>query len=306
MGKEVRFFSFLLGLFWVGSALAGSARDPDQIYFPKGYPKTSAALARSSKKWPLVVLLHGFKVTSKFQKRYFGITQHQINKKGFVLFIPGTSHDQKGNRFWNAMDYCCDHFQSKVDDLGYIRAAVTRVIAENAIDPARVSLLGHSNGGFMLHRLICESADLFSSAASLAGASFRDLNQCRPSSPVSLMLLHGKKDWRVPYEGMNETTFAWHQSKKTGMYPYVDDPTIVRYPGAEELARAWAQKNGCDPTPEDLSGGKSNRAGSVLFKKGCKGGSEVKLLARKNWGHVPLIGAALREEILDFLLFRVK
>ncbi|MBL7717121.1 MAG: prolyl oligopeptidase family serine peptidase [Bdellovibrionales bacterium] len=289
MGKELKILA-LLSVFCAGIAFAAPpARDPDSIYFPKNYQ------TEPNRKWPLVVLLHGYKVSGKFQKKYFRISQQQINKRGFILLIPGTTYDQKGFRFWNAMDYCCDHFGSGVDDVGYLRATVQKAIAQYNVDPSRVSVLGHSNGGFMMHRMICDHADLFSSAVSLAGASYRDLNQCKPSSPVALMMIQGKKDWRVPFEGMNEKTLQKRLKKREGIYPYSSNEALVRFPGVEETTRYWALKNGC-----------SGKDGPEHYQDGCKRGAEVVMDVHPAWGHVPLILPGMRDKILDFLLCHSK
>ena len=44
---------------------------------------------------------------------------------------------------------------------------VDAIEAEYNIDPRRIHLIGHSNGGFMCHRMACEAPDMFASVVSL-------------------------------------------------------------------------------------------------------------------------------------------
>ena len=48
------------------------------------------------------------------------------------------------------------------------------------VDPGRVCLIGHSNGGFMSHRFACDRADLVAAIVSLAGVpTGSDLGRCK-------------------------------------------------------------------------------------------------------------------------------
>jgi pimeloyl-ACP methyl ester carboxylesterase len=85
----------------------------------------------------------------------------------------GTStgqQDRRGHRFWSATDACCNLDGLAVDDVAYLRAVIRDVSARHAVDPRRVFIVGHSNGGFMAHRMACEASDLVAAVVSLAGA----------------------------------------------------------------------------------------------------------------------------------------
>jgi polyhydroxybutyrate depolymerase len=89
------------------------------------------------------------------------------------------------------------------------------------IDAARVYFVGHSNGGFMSHRIACDSAPRVAAIVSLAGATWKDQSKCQPAAPVAVLEVHGVMDDMVPYDGT---------------------PT---QPGALETVADWATKNGC-------------------------------------------------------------
>ncbi|HEU5447742.1 MAG TPA: alpha/beta fold hydrolase, partial [Acidimicrobiia bacterium] len=158
---------------------------PFGLQVPAGYDARHPA--------PLVVLLHSYTSNGKAQADYFGLPA-LADKAGFLLATPDGTRDIMGDRFWNATDACCDWFHSGVDDVAYIDAVIDDIAARHSVDPARVFLVGHSNGAFMSHRYACERADRVAAIVTLAGMQWKDQSQCRPSSPVSVLQVHGRED----------------------------------------------------------------------------------------------------------------
>jgi poly(3-hydroxybutyrate) depolymerase len=180
----------------VGGALAlpSSASPTDNrpygLQVPSGYDARRPA--------PLVVLLHSYTSNGQAQADYFGLSP-LADKAGFLLATPDGTRDIMGDRFWNATDACCDWFHSRVDDVAYIDAVIDEIAARHSVDPARVFLVGHSNGAFMSHRYACERADRVAAIVTLAGMQWKDQSQCRPSSPVSVLQVHGRDDGNIEY-----------------------------------------------------------------------------------------------------------
>lgn len=278
-------------------------RDENKIYLPKNYSKQD--------QWPLVVLLHGFKVSGNFQKNYFGLGS-RINKKGFILFVPGSITDKRGNRIWNAMDYCCNHDQLPVDDVSFLINSINEISSTYKIDKKRIYLLGHSNGGMMAHRLICDHADLFAAAVSLAGSGMRDLSQCKPTSAVSILEIHAENDSIVMYQGMDEKALERRLHKKE-LYPYSGPEDLVRYPSSLKTMQDWALKNNCDlASAEKLDSrdytinAMGQETSKILWQKKCKDGSAVEFWSLSSGGHVPRFYPSFQNDVLDFLLSKVK
>lgn len=303
MGRPPGFaiaFAFFIGS--AGAAAAEPVRDPDRIYLPASVP--------AGEKLPLVVLLHAFKVSGGFQKAYFGLGK-RARARRFILFVPGSTRDERGNRFWNAMPYW-SRSESSVDDVAHLKEAIENVIAKNPVDPDRVYLLGHSNGAMMAHRMACEHADLFAAAASLAGAGMPKASDCKPSSPVSFLEVHALRDAIVPYGGMDEARLA-ERLKSRPLYPYSEDPSRVRYPSAPETTANWARLDGCDVDAATegprknyvvFAPGKETR--TLAWEKGCRGGTSVALWTLMRGGHVPRFFGSFNDAIVDFLLARRK
>src|SRR5690606_1244751 len=73
-----------------------------------------------------------------------------------------------GNSF-NAGACCGEANSQGVDDIGFARALVDKLLAEHCIDPRRVYVTGMSHGGHLAHPLESDAADAFAAAASVTG-----------------------------------------------------------------------------------------------------------------------------------------
>lgn len=171
---------------------------------------------------PLLVMLHGYTSNGAQQESYlkFGSLQ-----KTFLYAYPDGLRDPQNNRFWNATDACCNFYGNPVDDVAYIDAIIEDVAMKYALDRKRVFVFGHSNGGFMAHRLACDLSAKIAAIGSLAGAVFDDATKCNATDKVSVLQLHGTMDGTIAYGG----------------------GTIIgkAYPSAVNTVATWAMKNGC-------------------------------------------------------------
>ena len=116
----------------------------------------------------------------------------------FIAAYPeGASWLETPWRSWNAGQCCGYAMHRGVDDVEFIRRLIDELIARHAVDPQRVYVTGVSNGGMMAHRLGCELSDRIAAIAPIAGSLGV---ACHPTSPVSVMIVHGTNDRHVPYE----------------------------------------------------------------------------------------------------------
>lgn len=148
--------------------------------------------ASSGSGQPLVLLLHGYNTTGAKISTEWHVGA--IASRAVVL-APDAPHGTS----WSASHSCCD--LANDDDEDYLVGLVTDRIAQGDIDPARVYVVGHSNGGFMAWRLLCDHADLFVAGvvASGAGNSVSD-PACSPWRPLRVLHVHGTADSTVAYE----------------------------------------------------------------------------------------------------------
>ncbi|MEW6472061.1 MAG: alpha/beta fold hydrolase [Actinomycetota bacterium] len=240
---------------------------------------------------PLVVLLHGYTSNGAQQAAYFGLPA-VADEAGFLLATPNGTRDRLGNRFWNATDACCDFFRSGVDDVTYLDAVIDEITAKHPVDPARVFVVGHSNGAFMAHRYACDRADRVAAIITLAGMQWKDQSHCRPASAVSVLHVHGRNDMTVRYEG--------------GYTP------AAAYPGAVETVAAWAAHAGCGgqsaATGRRFDLDRSVPADETVEEawSGCPTGVGMGLWTIESGGHVPAFNEQWAQAIWEFMSTHAK
>jgi polyhydroxybutyrate depolymerase len=252
---------------------------PYQLLVPEDHdPSTPSAL---------IVLLHGYASSGMAQLGDFGLAEVAEADDILVAYPDGTT-DGLGSRFWNATDACCDLNGTGVDDVAYLIAIVDDVAARFAVDPGRVFAVGHSNGGFMSHRLACDHADRFAAIVSLAGATWNDAAECQPEQPVAMLQVHGDDDQTILYAG--------------------GDLFGQAYPSAEATAAAWIAANGCsgqlEATDErvDLVSILDGDETHVDRAAGCPDDGAVELWTMEGGSHAPpLTRPGFARAVVDFL-----
>ncbi|MBI5515502.1 MAG: alpha/beta fold hydrolase [Deltaproteobacteria bacterium] len=238
---------------------------------------------------PLVLLLHGYGASGSAQDIYFRFGR-LAESEGFLLALPDGSPEALSRRlFWNATEACCDFAGSGVDDVAYLSAVVQDVRARRQVDPRRIYVVGHSNGGFMAHRLACERSGLFAAAVSLAGALGREESACAPTGPVAVLQVHGTMDTTVRYEG---GVFAVPGGDR-------------RYPSASDTVARWARYNRCGarmalPRRLDLDGMLAGEDTRLEAHIGCMGGA-AELWTIEGGAHIPNLTNRWAESVYAWL-----
>ena len=174
----------------------------------------------------LVVNLHGAGATGGDQA---ALTHYDAvsNAHGFIVVYPdGIDLSWADGRGASVPD------RQGIDDVGFITALVSKLVADYGIDPGRVFATGLSAGAFMANRLACDRADVFAAVAPVAGTLGANVG-CNPSLPVSVLATHGTADPVVP----------WGGGAMTGRG---GDSTIV---SAQALVDRWRQVDGCQDVP---------------------------------------------------------
>lgn len=221
---------------------------------------------------PLLVILHGYGLYGTAQQAYFGMAGFADSQDAFVLAPDGTIDSTK-KQFWNADPACCDFENRNPDDVAYLGGMIEDVMDAWPIDPARVVLIGHSNGGFMSYRMACERADLVSAIAVLAGVSATMPATCTPARGVNVLHVHGTMDVVIPYDG---------DARLSGV-------------GAVASVTQWAEHDGCATTRSpagmlDLDTGLAGTETDVERADGCPPGAAVELWTIQDGTHVPNLG----------------
>jgi polyhydroxybutyrate depolymerase len=247
----------------------GGARPVSLFHMPAGYDPNKPA--------PLVLMLHGYGANGMLQDVIFRF-QEIADEEGFFLVAPDGTLDSTQKRFWNATDNCCDFEHTNVDDVAYLTGLIDETQKRYAIDPKRVYVVGHSNGGAMAYRLACDAADRFAAVVSLAGPFYSSPSKCKPSGPVAIQHIHGTADTVVPYEG--------------GMVAEVHPGVTATVPSAAEVVSDWSGYNKCalllDADPNiDLDASIAGAETKVRHYPQCAPGGDVIFWSMVGTGHVP-------------------
>jgi polyhydroxybutyrate depolymerase len=142
---------------------------------------------------PLLIALHGLTQTGS---GLMDITQFNTiaEAEHFIVCYPSGL-----NNAWNAN---MNVTVSTADDQGFIEKLVDYFETNYTTNPTRRYLCGMSNGGFMSHKLVCESSYCFAAIASVSGVmSDTTFNNCNPQFPTAVLQIHGTADALVPYDG---------------------------------------------------------------------------------------------------------
>lgn len=152
----------------------------------------------------MVVALHGGGGNAEFIKDHLKMDR-VAEKDGFIVaYLNGSDASARlpgRMKAWNAGNGCCgEPYKTRVDDVGYITAAVHYLARKYGIDPNRIFGIGHSNGAMMTQTLMCETG-LYRSAISLAGSLMAEVASCPGARGRTLLAIHGMEDANVPSGG---------------------------------------------------------------------------------------------------------
>ena len=200
---------------------------------------------------PLVVELHPSYETAAFQRSISGFAAI-AETGGFIVAWPQALGSTNS---WNAGRFCGD---PALDDVGFIRALVAAIGAENRIDPTRIYVTGLSCGGAMTHRLACEASDLFAAAAPFNSPG--PLVACAPSRAIPILMTHSRTDTWVPYAG--------------GLLGGC--PQCGAFPGVVSQFEAWRDRNSCTGSSPDVTENPGTSSVCELYTN-CGDGVQVGL-----------------------------
>ena len=238
---------------------------------------------------PLIIALHGYSQSGDKFEKYLNLTP-VVEARGILYVHPNGTADKSGSRFWNATPECCDIHSPKVDDNGYLMSIIDQVSKNYNVDPERIYIIGHSNGGFMANTLACLHADRIAAVISMAGGGFANASMCKPSSPINILEIWGTKD--VTFKGN-------HMMGKV-------------IPGAVKTAAIWGALDHCSKTTYVLSEKldlDSKQKGSETTQSQyteCANNADVQFWSIAGAEHVPTLSKTFATDLVDFLLAHPK
>jgi len=236
-----------------------------RLHVPQNYDEQKA--------WPLVLVLHGGFGTARSIERRSGFSE-LADREGIIVAYPNGIGLLGFLQHWNAGHCCGLAEKDHVDDVGFLRYVIGDVSSKVRVDPQRVYVVGHSNGGMLAYRFASENPACVAGIGVVAGSigSSKEEGQaaCRtgpPKTAVPLIAIHGRDDKTVP--------FAGGLSLQGARRYYISVP---------DSAELWARYCGCDLAPEardDPHGG-----WSTLTWRDRQGETWAVLYALDAWEHI--------------------
>ncbi len=171
------------------------------------YVHTPSRLPPSGER-ALVVVLHGGlgnaeRIAGKRNESAMNLND-VADKYGFVVAYlngsPVTKRLGADKRGWNAGDCCGESAAKQAPDLEYIEGSLRFLGERYGINPARIYGIGHSNGGMMTLRILCET-NLYAGGIAFSGTLGIDAQQCPYVQGKPVMSVLGVNDTSVPFNG---------------------------------------------------------------------------------------------------------
>lgn len=234
---------------------------------------------------PLLILLHSASTSGAHQENYMKLGP-VAKKNGIIYIAPDGMTNPEGKRFWNASKSCCNRYKEEVDDVAYINSLIDEISTKTPVDPKRIYFIGHSNGAFMSFTFACKTNKV-AAIVSIAGAMDAEPD-CAPSTPVSLLNIHGTADKTIKIDGgvMNNNSYTSAKSTLTRI-------ALVNKCSSPEIA-----KKDFEPT---IKG-----AETTVFNYSCESHTHLQYWKIANGSHSPKLPSDFAEQVISFLLKQSK
>lgn len=226
------------------------------VHLPSNY--------EASNSLPLLIALHGRLGTGKKMIKQTGFNGI-ADREGFIVVYP-----EGFKRGWADGRGITHADKRGINDVAFIDRLVKVLQKKFPIDPTRIYIAGHSNGGFMAQRLAVKSSHKFAAIAVVAASLSEWLaSRFTPSRPTPILFINGTADPVTPYLGGRP-------------------PGGARVLSVEDTVKIWVHFNGCKEATEvqKINGLNNGTLVSVLTYGPCENYSQVKLYRIEGGGHV--------------------
>jgi polyhydroxybutyrate depolymerase len=214
---------------------------------------------------PLLIALHGAGETGDYfaGETHFAAASDRVP---MLAVFPDGIEAVAGHGTWNAHFCCGPAVVQNVDDVGFIGALIDAIDKQHAVDRGRVYATGMSNGGMFAYQLAAAHPEWFAAIAPVSAAIGGTMRGGAgylisvPSEPVPVMMMHGRMDAYVLYDGGSAPSLKFPNHWKTSV---ADDVSF------------WTAADSCPTTPavSVSGGGELTRTAYAP----CKDGSAVVL-----------------------------
>ena len=234
---------------------------------------------------PLLILLHSASTSGIHQENYMHLGP-VAKKNGLIYIAPDGMTNPEGKRFWNASKSCCNRYKQEVDDVAYINSLIDEISKKTPIDPKRIYLVGHSNGAFMSFTFACKTNKVAAIVA-IAGAMDTE-SDCTPSTPVSLLNIHGTADKTIKVTGGVMNNFPYTSATKT----------VKTIASVNKCSNPATSKKDFEPTIKGTE--------TTVINYACNTHTHLQFWKIANGSHSPKLPTDFAEQVISFLLKQSK
>ncbi len=146
------------------------------------------------RKYPFCYLFHGGGGDGPTFRT--GMNIGTIVGEDTILVFPTATINQDGFPAWN----CGGPFNPLADDISYLNTLLDAMIATGRVDTERMYIFGHSNGGMLCYRIICQQPTKYQGAYIMAGDLMSDISN-PDTFTGKYRETHGTLDQNVPING---------------------------------------------------------------------------------------------------------
>lgn len=234
---------------------------------------------------PLLILLHSASTSGAHQENYMHLGP-VAKKNGLIYIAPDGMTNPEGKRFWNASKSCCNRYKQEVDDVAYINSLIDEINEKTPVDPKRIYLIGHSNGAFMSFTFACKTNKVAAIVA-IAGAMDSE-SDCTPSTPVSLLNIHGTADKTIKVTGGVMNNFPYTSATKT----------VKTIASVNKCSNPATSKKDFEPTIKGTE--------TTVINYACNTHTHLQFWKIANGSHSPKLPTDFAEQVISFLLKQSK
>ena len=244
-------------------SILSNGQKRDGVYFvPSAYD--------GKKPLPVVFDFHGSNSNPHGQLNRSGWDKLAERDGVVVVALAGSLNGElPGTHAWNVPGVT--KRPGGLDDVGFIRDAITMVKGRFCVDEERFYGSGYSGGGRMLSQFICNGGADFTAAGFVAslragypleteGKWGPDAASCKPARPMSIIAFAGLKDPANPYQGGGKSYWQY---------------------GGETALKRWAEMDGCKGAAKSKVG----ESFTVNSYDVCKAGARIQSYVIENWDH---------------------
>jgi len=153
------------------------------------------------KSYKLLLAFHG---SGQKAKAMQGMASLESVSGNYIVVYPQSKVEE-----WNEGCDCNKPHRLGVDDLSFVEDVVADVKNKYNIIEDELYAVGFSQGGLFTQNLMCNSKLTFNGVASVASPMSEPLSQqCNIVQDTNYLMVHGKSDSTLPFEGLKHDNFG--------------------------------------------------------------------------------------------------